>query len=276
MLSMRHLPHARAVLTAVLVSGLLAACAGTTPNTKDTVEASEQLNRLYKEAKEQIAAGNNEAAVKSLERIEARSGGTMLGQQVLLEMAHTQWRMNERASALATVDRFVKLHPSSPAMDYALYLRGLIHFNDSLGLLGSLTRQRLSERDQQASKDAYQAFSQVLEQFPQSRYAADAQLRMGYILNSLAESEVHVARYYLRRGAYLAAANRAKQAIIDYERAPAVEEALAIMVESYDRLELGDLRDDARRILQRSFPNSRFLAAASTGNEQGRAWWRPW
>lgn len=276
MQSMRPFPTARASLLAVLLAGLLTACAGPAPGGKGAADASAELERLYKEAKEQLASGNNEAAVKSFERIEARSGGTMLGQQVLLELAHTQWRMNERATALATVDRFIKLHPSSPAMDYALYLRGLIHFNDSLGLLGTLTRQRLSERDQQASKDAYQAFAQVQDQFPQSRYAADAQLRMGYIVNSLAESEVHVARYYLRRGAYLAAANRAKQAIIDYERAPAIEEALAIMVESYDRLGLGDLRDDARRVLLRSFPNSRFLAAAGGGGEQGRAWWRPW
>jgi outer membrane protein assembly factor BamD len=99
---------------------------------------------------------------------------------------------------------------------------------------------------------------------------------MGYIVNSLAESEVHVARYYLRRGAFLAAANRAKQAIVDYERSPAVEEALAIMIESYDRLGLNDLRDDTLRVLQRSFPTSRFLASAGSGGTTGRSWWRPW
>jgi outer membrane protein assembly factor BamD len=275
MLSMRHLPSARAVLAAVLVSGLLTACGTTAPGGKKASDARDELDRLYKEAREELASGNNEAAVKTLERIEARAGGTLLGQQVLLELAHTQWRMNERASALATVERFIKLHPSSPAMDYALYLKGLIHFNDSLGLLGALTRQRLSERDQQASKDAYEAFAQVLQQFPESRYAADARVRMDFIVNSLAEAEVHVARYYLKRGAYLAAANRAKQAIVDYERAPAIEEALAIMIESYERLGLEDLRDDARRVLQRSFPSSRFLAANAPA-EARQPWWRPW
>jgi outer membrane protein assembly factor BamD len=275
MLSMRHPPSARTVLAAVLVSGLLTACGSTAPGGKSASDARDELDRLYKQAREELASGNNEAAVKTLERVEARAGGTLLGQQVLLELAHTQWRMNERASALATVERFIKLHPSSPAMDYALYLRGLIHFNDSLGLLGTLTRQRLSERDQQTSKDAYEAFAQVLQQFPESRYAPDARVRMDFIVNSLAESEVHVARYYLRRGAHLAAANRAKQAIVDYERAPAVEEALAIMIESYDRLGLADLRDDARRVLQRSFPSSRFLA--SNASAEGRQpWWRPW
>lgn len=272
---MRRLPLAPATLAAIMLSGLLVAC-GTTPSREIKADSPENLDRLYKEAREELASGNNEAAIKVLERIEARAGGTLLGQQVLLELAHTQWRMNERATALASIERFIKLHPSSPAMDYALYLRGLIYFNDSLGVLGALTQQKLSERDQQASKDAYQAFAQVLDQFPQSRYAADAQLRMGYIVNSLAESEVHVARYYLRRGAFLAAANRAKQAIVDYERAPAVEEALAIMIESYDRLGLNDLRDDTRRVLQRSFPTSRFLAATGPGGEGGRAWWRPW
>jgi outer membrane protein assembly factor BamD len=275
MLSMRHLPSVRAMLAAVLVSGLLTACGTTTPGGTSASDARGDIDRLYKQAREELASGNNEAAVKTLERVEARAGGTLLGQQVLLELAHTQWRMNERASALATVERFIKLHPSSPAMDYALYLKGLIHFNDSLGLLGTLTRQRLSERDQQASKDAYEAFAQVLQQFPESRYAADARVRMDFIVNSLAEAEVHVARYYLRRGAYLAAANRAKQAIVDYERAPAVEEALAIMIESYDRLGLADLRDDAKRVLQRSFPSSRFLAANAPA-EGRQPWWRPW
>lgn len=256
--------------------GSLTGCSTTGQGSSAASSAQEDLDKLYKEAREDLSSGNTEAAVKALERVEARAGGTLLGQQALLELAHIQWRTNERASSLATIERFIKLHPSSPAMDYALYLKGLVLFNDSLGILGSLTRQRLSERDQQASRDAYQAFSQVLQQFPQSRYAPDAQSRMDFIVNALADAEVHVARYYLRRGAYLAAANRAKQAVVEFERAPAAEEALAIMVESYDRLGLGDLRDDTRRVLQRSFPSSRFLAAGAAGAAPGRAWWRPW
>ena len=119
-----------------------------------------------------------------------------------LDLAYAQYRSGERAAALATLDRFIKLHPSSPALDYALYLRGLVNFNDNLGFLGSLAQQDLSERDQQASRDAYQSFSQLVTQFPQSRYAEDARARMDYIVNALAAYEVHVARYYFRRGAY--------------------------------------------------------------------------
>jgi outer membrane protein assembly factor BamD len=272
---MRRWPSISVILAVALASGVLGGC-GTTAQKAGSASTAEDLDRLYKEAREDLASGNTDAAIKTLERIEARAGGTLMGQQALLDLAHTRWRTNERASALATIERFIKLHPSSPAMDYALYLRGLIHFNDNLGLLGTLARQRMSERDQQASRDAYEAFAQVLQQFPQSRYAADARVRMDFIVNALAESEVHVARYYLERGAYVAAANRARQVIVDFERAPAVEEALAIMIDSYDRLGLSDLRDDARRVLERSFPASRFLAATGEGAATQRPWWRRW
>ena len=154
----------------------------------------------------------------------------MLAQQAQLERAYLLWKTDEQAQALATIERFLKLHPTSPAYDYALYLQGLINFNDNLGFFGSLAAQDLSERDQQASRDAYQSFRQLTERFPQSSYAEDARLRMNYIVNSLAAYEVHVARYYFRRGAYVAAANRAQQAVLEFQQSPAAEEALYIMV----------------------------------------------
>lgn len=236
---------------------------------------AENLDKLYAEARDDLSSGNLEQAIKGLERLEARASGTLLGQQSLLDLAYAQWRSGERASALATVDRFTKLHPSSPAYDYALYLRGLINFNDNLGLFGRLAQQQISERDQKASREAFQAFSQLVEQFPDSRYVADARVRMDFIVNSLAAYEVHVARYYMRRGAYLAAVNRAKQAVTDFDRAPATEEALAIMVTGYERLGLKDLSQDAQRVLKSNFPASRFLSA--DGQEvNNKAWWRFW
>lgn len=231
-------------------------------------------NRLYSEAKDDLASGSYDRAIKGFEKVEAAATGTLLGQQALLELAYAQWKSGERTPALATVDRFLRLHPSSPAYDYALYLRGLINFNDSVGSLGVLAGQRVAERDPQASREAYQSFRQLIQQFPDSRYAPDALQRMDFILNALAEAEVAVARYYLGRGAYVAAANRAKQAVVEYEKAPAVEEALAIMAQSYDRLGLANLRDDAKRVLRSSFPQSRFLEGAVPA--AGRPWWRPW
>ena len=256
-------------LLAPLLLAVLAGC-GSDPKRDDSREA---VDKLYAEARDDLAAGSYERAIKTLERIEGRAAGTLLAQQALLDTAYAQWRIGERVQATATIDRFIKLHPSSPALDYALYLKGLINFNDNLGLFGSLAGQNLAERDQQASRDAYQAFKQLVEQFPTSKYSADGRQRMDYIVNALAEHEVHVARYYFRRGAHLAAANRAQQAVRDYPQAPASEEALYIMVASYDKLGLAELRDDADRVLKKNFPKSPFVEG---GVRPGRPWWKFW
>lgn len=260
----------RALLAASLCVALLGAC-GTSP--KDD-EARNSPEKLYEDAKDDLNSGAYDKAIKTLERLEGRAAGTLLAQQALLDQAYAQWRSGERVLAIAALDRFIKLHPSSPAMDYALYLKGVINFNDNLGMLSSVSRQNLSERDQQASRDAYQAFRQVVEQYPTSKYAPDARARMDYIVNSLAEYEVHVARYYFRRGAFLAAANRAQQAVRDYQQAPVTEEALYILATSYDRLGLADLRDDADRVLKKNFPDSRHIQGGVRVPE--RAWWQFW
>lgn len=230
--------------------------------------------KLYADARDEIAAGNYERAIKLYEKLEGRAAGTLLSQQAQLELAHAYYKSGEKAQALSTIERFIKLHPSSPALDYALYLQGLINFNDDLGLFGNLARQDLSERDQQASRDAYQSFKNLTEQHPESKYTPDAQLRMNYIVNSLAAYEVHVARYYYRRGAYVAAANRAQQAVQEFRSAPAAEEALYIMARSYGRLGLEQLRDDAERVLKKNFPESRFTNEGF--GTVDKPWWQIW
>ena len=249
---------------------LIAACGSTT---KDE-ELRNSPEKLYAQAKDDLTAGSFDAAIKALERVEGRASGTLLGQQATLDLAYAQWRTNERVLAIATLDRFIKLHPSSPGMDYALYLKGLVNFNDNMGFLSSVSRQNLSERDQQASRDAFQAFGQLVEQFPESKYADDARARMDYIVNALAEYEVHVARYYYRRSAFLAAANRAQQAVRDYQRAPASEEALYIMAASYDKLGLDTLRADAERVLKTNFPNTRYVKDGVRLPD--KPWWQFW
>jgi outer membrane protein assembly factor BamD len=246
-------------LASLALSMVLVAC-GSTP--KDET-AGLSVEKLYSEAKEEAAAGSYERAAKLYERLEGRAAGTLLSQQAQLERAYINYRTGEKATALSIVESFIKLHPTSPAFDYALYLQGVINFNDNLGIFGNLANQDLSERDQQASRDSYQSFKQLTEQFPNSKYTPDAQVRMRYIVNSLAAYEVHVARYYYRRGAYLAAVNRVQQTVQEFQQAPAAEEALAIMVQSYDRLGLDQLRDDADRVLRKNFPNSSFIAAAA-------------
>ncbi len=254
-----------------MLLGLLAACSSTP--TDET--AGWSTEKLTNEAKEEAAAGNYERASKLYERLEGRAVGTLLSQQAQLERAYLMYKSGEKAQSLAILERFIKLHPTSPAVDYALYLQGIVNFNDNLGILGNLTGQDLAERDQQASRDSYQSFKQLVDQFPQSRYASDAQLRMNYILNSLAAYEVHVARYYYKRGAYVAAANRAQQAVEEFQNSPATEEALAIMARSYDQLGLVDLRNDAQRVLKKNFPQSPFLTGEGLSGSP-KAWWRLW
>lgn len=252
------------------VATVLAACSST-PKEDNSQQA---VDRLYSDARNDMAAGGYDRAIKSLERVEGRAAGTLLAQQAQLDLAYAYWKTGERAQALSTLDRFIRLNPSSPALDYALYLRGLVNFNDNLGIFGNLSQQDLSERDQQASRDAYLAFKQLVDQFPQSKYTEDARVRMDYIVNALAEYEVHVARYYYRRGAYVAAVNRAQQALQEFQQAPALEEALYIMARSYERLGLDQLRDDADRVLKQNFPNSRYLAEGM--RQPQRSWWQFW
>lgn len=269
-----------AAFLAMCMSVMLVAC-GSTPQDEF---ANISSDKLYADAKDDAAEGNYELAIKKLEKVEARASGTLLSQQAQIDLAYAYFRTGEKAQALAKLDRFIRLHPTSPALDYAFYLQGLVNFNENLGLFGKLSRQDLAERDQQASRDAYESFKQVVERFPQSRYAEDARLRMNHVVNSLAAGEVHVARYYLRRGAYLAAANRAQQAVKEYNQSPAVEEGLFIMSQAYDKLGLLPLRDDTLRVLRQSFPRSEFLSADAAGNAANapaaekakRPWWQFW
>lgn len=260
-----------AVCASIALSALLAGC-GTTA--KDAT-ADWSPNRLYQEAMDEKNAGNLTQAISHFDKLENRAAGTPLAQQAQLEKAHAHYRAGEAAQAEAALERFMRLHPASPAVDYALYLKGLVNFNDNLGILGWMSRQDLSERDQKAAKVSFEAFKELVDRFPNSRYASDAQQRMTYIVNSLAQSEVNVARYYFQRGAHVAAVARAQQAITQYPTAPAQEEALGILVHAYDALGMSDLRDDAQRVLLANFPQSRF-ARADTLRRGDRPWWRVW
>lgn len=256
-------------LTAIVIS-LLAAC-GSAPVDKT---ANMTPDELYADAKDESSNGQYEKAIALLDKLEIRATGTPLAQQAQLDKAYLYYKTSEPATALATLERYIRLYPASPAMDYALYLKGLINFNDDLGMFSSLTQQDLSERDQKASKDSYQAFQDLVTRFPKSRYAEDARQRMNYIVDSLARYEIHVARYYYKRGAYLAAVNRAQQAINDYRGVPATEEALYILYKSYDALDMPALRDDSKRVLEENYPNSTFLARGF--QEPKGSWWKVW
>lgn len=264
-------PLPRLCAAAVVALTLGIAGCGSTP--KET-ESQWSAERLYAEAKEEASLGNYDRAGKLYERLEGRASGTALAQQAQIERAYMLYKSSDKTQALSVLERFIKLHPTSAALDYALYLQGLINFNDNLGLLGNLSRQDISERDQQAARDSYQSFKQLVDQFPQSLYADDSRVRMNYIVNSLAAYEVHVARYYFRRGAYVAAANRAQTVVSDFQESPAAQEALYIMMQSYERLGLNELRDDADRVLRKNFASTT-IHAEGLGVAK-KPWWQLW
>ena len=263
----------RAALGSLLALTLLLAGCSSTPREEAT---SNNAQRLYKDARDDMDSGSYDRAIKTLERVEGLAAGSLLAQQAQLDLAYLNWRSGDKTAALTAVDRFIKLNPSSAALDYAFYLKGMINYNDDLGLLGRLFGQELSERDQRAARDAYQAFKQLVEQFPNSRYAADARGRMNRIVDRLAAYDVHVARYYFRRGAYVAAASRAQQAVTEFQGTPSVPEALAIMVQSYAKLDLPTLRDDAERVLRLNYPDSPYLKQDLNLAADARPWWKLW
>jgi outer membrane protein assembly factor BamD len=204
-----------ALITSLLISG----CAS--DGNKDETDGWSET-KLYSEATEKLKDNDFAKCGTYFEKLEARFPFGPYSQQAQINAAYCYWKASEEAQALVAVDRFIKLHQGSPNLDYAFYLKGLITFNDDLGFLGKFTGQDLSERDPKAAREAFEAFKVVVDRFPNSKYAPDALDRMRYIVNSLAEADVIVARYYFQRGAYLAAANRAQLVLKDYDRAPAV------------------------------------------------------
>ncbi len=262
-----------------VVPGWLALCAAAwlvagCSTTEADRTANWSPNRIYSEAKDEVDSGAYDKAVPLYEKLEGRAAGTPLAQQAQVDKAYAQYKAGDKPAAVATLDRFMKLHPASPAIDYALYLKGVINFNDDLGLFAFMTRQDLSERDQKAAKESFESFKELVTRFPDSRYTPDARQRMNYIVNSLAQYEVHVARYYYQRGAYLAAVNRAQIALADYREVPALEEALYIMYASYDKLGMTELRDDAKRVLTQNYPNSEYLSRGFRAKDD--PWWKLW
>lgn len=261
------------LLLAVIAALLLSACAGTDGQKDDTDIWSE--TKLYSEATAKLNDADFGKCGKYFEKLEARFPFGPYSQQAQINAAYCYWKAQEQAQALVAIDRFIKLHQGSPNLDYGYYLKGLITFNDDLGWLGKFTGQDLSERDPQAAKDAFESFKVVVERFPNSKYAPDALDRMRYIVNSLAEADVIVARYYYQRGAYLASANRAQLVIRDYDRAPAVEEALYILYKSYEKLGMVELSNDTARVFKLNFPDSPMLETGQRVIKE-RKWWQFW
>jgi outer membrane protein assembly factor BamD len=261
----------RSLAVLLLFASLIAGCGLLPDEIDETVGWS--ANKLYSEAKGAMSDGAYDKAIKFFEKLEARYPYGRYAQQAQLELGYVYWKGGEPGSALAACDRFIKLHPSHPSVDYVYYLKGLINFNEDLGYAGYISTQDPTERDPKAAREAFDTFKELVTRFPDSKYAPEARQRMTYLVHALASLEVHVARYYLKRGAYVAAANRAQFAIKTYPNTPAVEEALFVLLTAYDKLGMTDLRDDTERVMKKNYPESRLYAE---GLERKKAWWKLW
>lgn len=259
----------RSVASFVLV--LAAALAACSFLDKQDPTKSMSVEKLYAEAKEALDGGQYDLAIKRYETLEARFPYGRYSQQGQLEIAYAYYKQNEQASAVAAAERFMKLHPNHPNVDYAYYLKGLVYFREDQGLFGYVYELDLSERDPKSMRESFAAFKELVQKFPESRYSEDAQLRMRYLTNALGMYEVNVARYYYARGAYIAAANRAQTALISYPQTPSNEHALDVMVRSYRQMGLTQLADDAHRILEKTYPQSVYIAGVPE-----KPWWKIW
>lgn len=257
-----------ALWASLLCSALLVGCG----SVKDDATLAWSNEKLHAEAKDEAASNRFDAAIKLYEKLENRAAGTVLAQQAQLERAYSLYKSNENANALLVIERFIKSYPSSPVSDYALYLKGLINFNENLGLVGRLIRIDLSERDQKAARDSLDSFNQLIQKFPQSKYAADAAQRVQHIVNSLAQYELHVAQYYFDRKAYPAAIARLQTLMTDFRGVPAQQQGLNLLIQSYDALGMTTLRDDARRVYQNTYAQQGQASKPLSGS----AWWKFW
>ncbi|KMN35018.1 MULTISPECIES: outer membrane protein assembly factor BamD [Chromobacterium] len=260
----------RYVVAAMLVMGL-AGCA--TTETYDETRGW-TVEKLYSEAHDELNSGNYTRAVKLYETLEARFPYGRYAQQAQMDLAYTHYKDNEPEQAIASADRFIKLHPTHPNLDYIYYLKGLVFYNDDSGLLAKWAGQDMSERDPRAAREAFTAFRELVTRFPNSIYKEDASKKMDRLLDALGGNEMHVARYYMKRGAYLAAANRAQGVVKSYANTKYQEEALGIMMAAYDKLGMTQLRDDAKRVLALNYPNSPYLRDGWSIEEM--PWWKLW
>jgi outer membrane protein assembly factor BamD len=241
-------------LTGPLAAALLAGCALLPDKIDETKGWSAQ--RLYSEARESMTEGNYQTALEYLDKIQARYPFGRYAQQAQIDTIFVQYRDNEPDAAIAAADRFIKANPRHPYVDYAYYMKGLVNFNRTNTLVERLAPTDRAKTDTNTARQSYNDFAELVRKFPDSKYAEDARQRMLFLHNSLATYEVNVADYYLRRGAYVAAVNRAKYVLETYARTPASAQALGIMTQAYLKMGMPQLAADSLRVLERNYPES--------------------
>jgi outer membrane protein assembly factor BamD len=253
------------ILTLFLLLGLgLTAC-----NKGEDAESSMTAEELYGEAKRHLDNKAYDRAVRAFKMLQTRYPFGRYAEQAQLEMAYAYYKAGQTEQALATADRFIRTYPTHPNVDYAFYIRGVTNYEQKVGLLEKLMPSRIRDRDQSVALEAFADFDELCRRFPDSRYAPDARQRMIFLRNNLSFYEIDVARYYLKRKAYIAAANRARYLLETYPNTPEAGNALEIMHIAYTELGLPELADDAMRLLEMNDPDHPYI----TGNDRDQGFW---
>lgn len=239
-----------AILMSAAVSMMLTACGGD--------DAIQEIGaaQLYEQGAEQLRANNYAGAIVNFRNLSIRYPFAPQARQAQLDLLFAFYRAGQYVEAIDIAETFVRENPRLPEVAYCLYMMGMIYFDKEPNILERLFRVDITERPPKETYLAFSAFQDLIRQFPDSVYVADARQRMIYLRNRLAIYENHVARYYLQRGAYVAAMQRAKFAIENYPGSPELEETLTLLIEAYDSLGMRDLADDTRRVLQQNFGDS--------------------
>jgi outer membrane protein assembly factor BamD len=262
----------RTILSSFLLFTLISLTACSSTPKQDLRPASE----LYAEAQVEMEELNYEKSVKLLETLQSRYPYGRYAQQALMEIAYANYKQNEPDAALSAAERFIKQFPNSPNLDYVYYLKGMINFNDNAGFFSRLSNQDPAERDPQTLRDSFDSFRELVARFPGSIYIEDAKLRMQFLINTLSRSDIHVASYYLRRGAYIAAINRANNVLKEFPQTRQTRDALQILVLAYDAMGQKDLRDDAQRVLDLNIAKDGVKPGISATLKQSGSWWQFW
>jgi outer membrane protein assembly factor BamD len=258
----------------LLLALLLASLQGCSllPEVKDKTEGW-SANQLYTEGKDSLRKGDYEQAIEYFETLQARYPFGRYAQQAMLETAFAYYKFDEADQALAALDRFIRTYPRHPFVDYAYYLKGLVNFYRTTSIIDRVVPRDPTRTDTKAARQSYRDFEELVKRFPDSKYTNDAGDRMRFLHNNLATYEVNVADYYMRRGAYVAAANRGRYVLETYALAPAAEDAIAIMAQAYIKLGMYQLAYDAARVLRANVPDSEYLPTID--KELATAGWTP-
>lgn len=253
-------------LLALAMVGLLLV---TTGCRKDRAfEEERTAQELYDDAKKYLDNQSWDRAILTYKQLQTRYPFGRYTEQSMLDLSYAYFKAREPENALSSLNRFIRTYPTHPNVDYAYYLKGLVNFEENMGFLERLMPNRVHDRDQSAARDAFNDFNELIRRYPDSRYVADARQRMVFLRNNLAAYEVEVANYYMRRKAYVAAANRARFALENYPGTPQNADALVVMHKAYTELSLPELADGAMQVLELNYPDNYYVQ----GRKKKRSW----